>query len=117
MLLRIEEGAALVNLRQFLTCTGCSEEVKNKCLPLQTSILSVLALGYTAIASNLIEQQPGRLQLGWDTRESAKIGAFGFLAGGLNLRRLLLKGHKSVFCLNGRMQAEVVWVCYIGVSA
>ena len=31
-----------------------------------------------------------RLQLGWDTRESAKIGAFGFL---------------------------VVWVCYIGAAA
>ena len=49
-----------------------------------------------------------RLQLGWDTRESAKIGAFGFLVGAFD-GSLQLRGTMN------RM-AQVVWVCYIGVA-
>ena len=82
-------------------------------LPEMIIFLSVLDLGYLEVAyfnKSLVEQQLDRLQLGWDTRESAKIGAFGFLAGGLDFTRSQLNilpprhDHKSMLCLNGSMQ-------------
>ncbi|CAK9082543.1 unnamed protein product [Durusdinium trenchii] len=64
-------------------------EAKSMQLHQQASLAGEVTLVNHTYSQAAMEHLWKMLQLGWDTRESAKIGAFGFL---------------------------VVWVCYIGVN-